>query len=162
MKEGVEREFKENWNCIWLFVGWLRGRSLAVGETMTGETQVLYPLLWLPEPRTLKILCVFFYYFGNEMKGRVWGWRFRGFNLRVNLRVFSTLQSNNNDFHYLKVQLESFYCHITQSGWFNDRAPQLDRRACHQKLSSEISRLIFFFFFSMLPWYFLEQQYLKC
>lgn len=31
-----------------------------MAETMAGETLVLYPLLWLPEPRTLKIVCVFF------------------------------------------------------------------------------------------------------
>lgn len=50
-----EREFWEYQSISVFFSGWLWGKSLAVGETMTAKNQVLYPLLCLSKQRIVKI-----------------------------------------------------------------------------------------------------------
>lgn len=113
--------------CIsFFFSGWLRGSKSVCGrgETMTGEIQVLYPLLWFAG----EVLCVFLLLWKKEMTGRVWGffWNLEGFNSKG---LFFTHESNSNESHCLKVQLGTFYCCITWNGRLIDHAPQLDMGA---------------------------------
>lgn len=49
-----------------------------------------------------------------------------GFNSKG---LFFTHESNSNESHCLKVQLETFYCRITRNGRLIDHAPQLDMGA---------------------------------
>jgi len=79
VKEQLPRDF-----ALSFFSVWLKGRSLSVGETITGKNQVLYPppfLAWADNDGG---------FFISQMKRRIW----------VLLRVYFTHRLNSNELHF--------------------------------------------------------------